>query len=184
MPRAEETLASYLSPKSSSSLKAPMLPTRPLKSTPSLVGKAYSAAGQAASCLHTMTILQAYQADLLREIDEREEVSADAIRELRRATDLAFCATKEKAKSVGRSMAALVATERHLWLNLSEIKEKDRSVLLDAPMSPSSLFGDAINCVIDQFQETKKKSAAVAEWQSGASGVFPVGGSVSRARGP
>ncbi|CAM4721262.1 unnamed protein product [Leuciscus chuanchicus] len=116
MPPAEETLASYLSPESSSSLKAPTLPTKPLKATSMMVGKAYTAAGQAAGCLHTMSILQAYQADLLRDMDDCEEVSADAIRELRRATDLSLRATKETAKSVGRSMAALVATERHLWL--------------------------------------------------------------------
>ena len=160
MPPAEETLASHLSPESSSSLKAPTLPTKPLKATSMMVGKAYSAAGQAAACLHTMSILQAYQADLLRDMDDCEEVSADAIRELRRATDLSLRATKETAKSVGRSMAALVVTERHLWLNLSDIKDKDRSVLLDAPLSPSSLFGDAINCVVDRFTESKKQAAA------------------------
>ncbi len=34
-----------------------------------MVGKAYSAAGQAAACLHTMSLLQAYQADLLIDFD-------------------------------------------------------------------------------------------------------------------
>lgn len=34
-------------------------------------------------------------------------------------------------------------TERHLWLNLSGIWEKDRTFLLDAPLSPSGLFGDS-----------------------------------------
>ena len=164
LPPAGETLASHLSPETASSLKAPTLPTKPLKATSSLVGKAYSAAGQAAACLHTMSILQAYQADLLKDMDNCEEVSADTIRELRRATDLSLRATKETAKSVGRSMAALVATEHNLWLNLSDIKDKDWSVLLDAPLSPTSLFGDAINCVVDRFQETKKQSAALQKF--------------------
>ena len=67
MPKAEETLASYLSPASSSSLKAPALPSKPLKNTSVLVGKVYSAAGQAAACLHTMAIMQVYQSDLLKD---------------------------------------------------------------------------------------------------------------------
>ncbi|XP_056104257.1 uncharacterized protein si:ch211-79h18.2 [Rhinichthys klamathensis goyatoka] len=110
MPRAEETLASYLSPESASSLKAPTLPTKPLKNTSLLVGKAYSASGQAAACLHTMAILQAYQADLLRDMDNCEEVSADAIRELRRTTDLSLRATKETAKS-GHRAAFMVKSD-------------------------------------------------------------------------
>ncbi len=57
-------------------------------------------------------------------------------------------------------MAALVATQRHLWLNLSQISEKDRVFLLDAPISPSGLFGNAEDKVVDRFQEAKKQAAA------------------------
>ncbi len=79
MPRVEQTLASYLSPHAASSLKAPTLPTKPLRTSSALVGKGYAAAGQAGSCLHTMAVLQAYQADLLKELDEGEGFSADDI---------------------------------------------------------------------------------------------------------
>ncbi len=70
MPKVEETLASYLSPESSSSAKSPVLPTKPVRTISALVGKAYSAIGQAATCLHTMSQLQAYQAELLSDFDE------------------------------------------------------------------------------------------------------------------
>ncbi len=43
--------------------------------TSSLVGKSYSAAGQAAATLHSMAVLQAYQAELLKELDEGEGIS-------------------------------------------------------------------------------------------------------------
>lgn len=61
------------------------------------MGKTYSAAGQAAACLYTVrkAILQAYQADLLRDMNDYEEVSTDTIQELRRATDLSLRATKD-----------------------------------------------------------------------------------------
>ncbi|KAI2653716.1 PTS system lactose-specific EIICB component [Labeo rohita] len=118
------------------------------------------AAGQAGSCLHTMSVLQAYQADLLKELDEGEEIKDSDISELRRTADLSLRATKETARAIGRSMAALVAAERHLWLTLSDMKEKDRVFLLDAPLSPSGLFGDAVNSVVDRYQEARKQAAA------------------------
>ncbi|KAL0151133.1 hypothetical protein M9458_053646 [Cirrhinus mrigala] len=124
MPRVEQTLASYLSPGSASSLKAPALPSKPLRVTSALVGKGYTAAGQAGACLHTMSVLQANQADLLKELDEGE---------------------------------------RHLWLTLSDMKEKDRVFLLDAPLSPSGLFGDSVNSVVDRYQEARKQAASAIQ---------------------
>ncbi len=107
-----------------------------------------------------MAVLQAYQADLLKEMDKGDDIKNYDIAELRRATDLSLQATKETARAIGRSMAALVATERHLWLTLSQISDKDRVFLLDAPILPSGLFGDAVNTVVDRFQEAKKQAAA------------------------
>ncbi|KAL0157250.1 hypothetical protein M9458_048496, partial [Cirrhinus mrigala] len=77
-----------------------------------------------------------------------------------RTADLSLRATKETARAIGRSMAALVAAERHLWLTLSDMKEKDRVFLLDAPLSPAGLFGDAVNAVVDRYQEARKQAAA------------------------
>ncbi len=130
MPKVEETLASYLSPESFSSTRSPVLLTKPVRITSALVRKAHSAAGQAAKCLHTMSLLQAYQAELLADLDEGEGIGPSAVCKLIRATDLSLRAAKETAKSIGRSMAALVATERHLWLNLSNIKGKDKKTSL------------------------------------------------------
>ncbi len=41
-----------------------------------------------------MDRLQAYQAELLKELDESEGLSPEAVKELRRVTDLALRATK------------------------------------------------------------------------------------------
>ncbi len=57
-------------------------------------------------------------------------------------------------------MAALVAAERHLWLTLSDMKEKDRVFLMDAPLAPSGLFGNAVDYVVDRYQEARKQAAA------------------------
>ncbi len=72
-----------------------------------------------------MAILQAYQADVLKEMDEGAGLTQEAVKELRRDKDLAQRATKHTACAVGRSMAGSVAAECHLWLNLTEICEKE-----------------------------------------------------------
>ncbi|KAL0175435.1 hypothetical protein M9458_027765, partial [Cirrhinus mrigala] len=141
MPRVEQTLASYLSPGAASSLKAPTLPSKPLCTTSSLVGKG----------------MPSHHADLLKGLAEGDKVDLE---ELRRTADLALRATKETARAVGRSMAAMVAAERHLWLTLSDMKEKDRVFLLDTPLEPSGLFGDTVDSVVSRYQEAPKQAAA------------------------
>lgn len=42
-------------------------------------------------------------------------------------------------------MANLMVLERHLWLNLTEIKDADKTVFLDSPVSPTGLFGSAVD---------------------------------------
>ncbi len=156
MPQAEETLAGYLSPGTSSSLKKPMLPTKPCRVTSSLAGKDFQVAGQAGASLHTMAVLQAYQADLLKDLSTGGTIDEEVFSELHRATDLFLFATKQMASAIGRFMAAMVSTERHLWLNLTGIMERDWSFLLDAAVSSSSLFGDTVNSVATRFREAKR----------------------------
>ncbi len=66
--------------------------------------------------------------------------------------DLALRATKQAATAMGRSMAAMVVTERHLWVNLAD--------LLDMPISPSELFGTSVETVVEKFREARARSAA------------------------
>ncbi len=41
-------------------------------------------------------------------------------------------------------MASLVVLEHHLWLNLTEMKYADKVPFLDSPVSPTGLFGPAV----------------------------------------
>ncbi len=165
MPVVEDTLASHLSPSLAPSWKSrPLLPSKPCRITSALIGKSYTAAGQAGTALHTMAILQAYQADILKEMDEGTGLTPEAVKELRRATDLALRATKHTACAVGCSMAASVAAECHLWLNLTEIREREKVFLLDAPILQSGLFGEAVSAVVDKFRSAKAQSAALKQF--------------------
>ncbi len=42
---------------------------------------------------------------------------------------MALRATKHKARAVGRSVAGFVSVEHHLWLTITDIKEKDKKTL-------------------------------------------------------
>ncbi len=165
MPMVEDTLAFQLSPSLAPSWKSrPLLSTKPCRTTSALIGKSYIAAGQAGMALHTMAILQAYQADVLKEMDEGTGLTPEAVKELRRATHLALRATKHTARAVGRSMAGSVAAEHHLWLNRTEIREKEKVFLLDAPISQSGLFGEAVSSVVEKFRSAKTQSAALKQF--------------------
>ncbi len=165
IPVVEDTLASHLSPSLTPSWKSrPLLPTKPCRTTSALIGKSYIAAGQAGMALHTMAILQAYQADVLKKMDEGTGLTPEAVKELCRATDLALRATKHTGRAVGGSMAGSVAAECHLWLNLTEIREKEKVFLLDAPISQSGLFGEAVSSVVEKFRSAKTQSAALKQF--------------------
>lgn len=70
------------------------LPLKPLRMISKLNGRAYAAAGQAGGVLHMMAVLQAYQASLLKVLDDDKGLSPEAVIELRRTTDLALQVTK------------------------------------------------------------------------------------------
>ncbi len=53
-----------------------------------------------------------------------------------------------------------MATERHFWINLADIGEKDKHFLLDSSVSPSELFGTSVETVVDKFREARARSAA------------------------
>ncbi len=98
--------------------------------------------------------------DLLSAVDESEPDPA-TLTELRSATDLDLRATKTTAQAIGRSMASLVVLECHLWLTLMEIKDADMVSFLDAPISPSGLFGPAVEGFAECFTEAQKASQAM-----------------------
>ncbi len=57
-----------------------------------------------------------------------------------------------------------MAAERHLWLNLTEIREQEKVFLLDAPISQSGLFGEAVSSVVEKFRSAKTQSAALKQF--------------------
>ncbi len=107
-----------------------------------------------------MALLQVHQAKALRGLHEGGHDLA-VLHELRAATDLALRATKVTAQSLGRAMSTLVVQERHLWLCLTDMKEQEKVQFLNAPVSQTGLFGDAVESCAQQFLAAQKQTEAI-----------------------
>ncbi len=160
LPPLDESVAAHLCSPTAIGWKARAShPSKPCKATSAVAGHAYSAAGQAALALHSMAVLQVFQAKKLT----NEEASLDlaSLGDLRSATDLALCATKATAQAIRRSMSSLIVLERHLWLTMTEMKEADKVPFLDATVLSGSLFGSAVEGFAEHFTEAQKSSQAM-----------------------
>ncbi|KAG1935258.1 gag-pol fusion protein [Pimephales promelas] len=62
-------------------------------------------------------------------------------------------------------MATSVVQERHLWLNLADTKDAERTRLLDAPLSQVGMFGGAVEDFSQQFSTAQKQTEAIEHIQ-------------------
>ncbi len=58
-------------------------------------------------------------------------------------------------------MSTLVVQERHLWLCLTDMKEQEKVQFLNAPVSQTGLFGDAVESCAQQFSAAQKQTEAI-----------------------
>ncbi|KAL0168330.1 hypothetical protein M9458_036552, partial [Cirrhinus mrigala] len=161
VPQVERAIAVHLCPQNGASWRGrPRLPSRACKFSSALVAKAYVASGQAASALHAMAILQVYQAKVLKDLHEGVP-DPELLHELRSATDYALRAMKVMAQALGRAMSTMVVQERHLWLNLAEMRDAEKARFLDAPISQTGLFGETVEEFAQQFSTVKQQTEAI-----------------------
>ncbi|KAL0170996.1 hypothetical protein M9458_035592, partial [Cirrhinus mrigala] len=161
VPQVERVVAMHLCPQNAASWRGrPRLPSRACKFSSALVAKAYTASGQAASAPHAMAILQVYQAKVLKDLHEGVP-DPELLQELRSVTDYALRATKVTAQALGRAMSTMVVQERHLWLNLAEMRDAEKVRFLDASIPQAGLFGKTVEEVAQQFSTVKKQTEAI-----------------------
>ncbi len=150
IPPVERAIAMQLCPQGAAAWRGnPRLPSRACKFSSALTTKAYGAAGQAASALHAMALLQVHQAKALKQLHEGG-ADPGVLQELRTATDLAL----------GQTMSTLVVQERHLWLTLADMRESDKHRFLDSPISQVGQFGEAVEDFAHQFSAAQKQTEA------------------------
>ncbi len=161
VPPVERSVAMQLCPRTASTWCGnPLLPSQACRHSSALTGSAYVGCGEAASALHAMALLQVHQAKALRDLHEGGH-DPEVLSELRTATDLALRATKFTARSRGRAMSTMVVQECHLWLCLADMEEADKARFLNAPVSQTGLFGDAVENFAQQFSAAQKQTEAI-----------------------
>ncbi|XP_058621250.1 uncharacterized protein LOC131533149 [Onychostoma macrolepis] len=107
-----------------------------------------------------MALMQVHQAKALKDLHEGGHDLA-VIHELCAATDLVLRATKMTAQSLGHAMSTLVVQERHLWLCLADMKEQEKVQFLNAPVSQTGLFADAVESFAQQFSAAQKQTEVI-----------------------
>ncbi|KAL0152919.1 hypothetical protein M9458_051748 [Cirrhinus mrigala] len=138
--QVERVVAVHLCPQNAATWRnRPRLSSKACKLSSALAAKAYSAAGQAASALHAMAILQVHQAKALKQLHQ-DGSDPRLMQELRTTTDFALRAAKVTARSLGQVMSTMVVQERQLWLNLAQMSDADKVRFLNAPISQAGLF--------------------------------------------
>lgn len=58
-------------------------------------------------------------------------------------------------------MSNMLVHERHLWLNLAEIRDTDKVRFLDVPISQGGLFGDTVKNFAKPFSAVKKQTESI-----------------------
>lgn len=96
------------------------LPTKPCRVT-----SAYATAGQADTSLHTMAVLQVYQADLLRILDHGKGLRPDKVQEL--CQNLTGIKEKDKAFSSTLQFHLLVCSVTQLTPSSTDIRRPNDS---------------------------------------------------------
>ncbi len=167
IPQVEKAVAVHLCPRNAATWRnRPRLPSKACKLTAALAAKFVGhiqilwVTNLWVSALHAMAILQVHQAKALKQVHEGS-TDPGLMQELRTATDLALRATKVTARSLGKAMSTMVVQERHLWLNLAEMKDVDKARFLDAPISQGGLFGDTVEGFAQQFSAVQQQTEAI-----------------------
>lgn len=88
IPPVEEAIATHLCPSASLKVKSAVVhPNKPCCTTASITWKVYAVSGQAVSGLHSIAVLQVFQAKMLKHLD-KDGPDPEIFRELRSTTSL------------------------------------------------------------------------------------------------
>ena len=164
-PPMEPSLAAYLAPSHNHGIVGQStLPSKHCRFSYGQLEKCYRAQATTARAMSSMSLLQTYQAMCLAELDSLLPAGSPAsslLDEIRVATDYTLRMTRCAALALGRGMATTVVAQRHLWLTLSDMPDRDRVSYLDEPISPAGLFGQSLEAIQSSFELRKKQAEAL-----------------------
>ncbi|KAJ7993900.1 hypothetical protein DPEC_G00259490 [Dallia pectoralis] len=83
-------------------------------------------------------------------------ISAKELADISRLSGAILHLNQAHAVCAGGTMATAVVTQRHLWLSLSSLKECQKAPLLNAPVSTTGLFGEAVETATLAFKKVEE----------------------------
>ncbi|KAK0148792.1 hypothetical protein N1851_010874 [Merluccius polli] len=149
-PAVEPSVAYHLHPnrRSLSTSSGISLPGKTDRLTASTYQRMYKYAAQSVCSLNAMTLLSAYQAEILEEMGcqlDSGSPSPALWDEICIVNDLVLRSSRGAVQGCGRVMGLAVSGERALWLSLSGLSDAQKAEVMDATYDPTKgLFGPAL----------------------------------------
>ena len=149
-PEVEPSVAYHLHPsrRSLSTSSNISLPNKTERLTASVLQRMYRYAAQSVCSLNAMTLLSAYQGEILEEMGRQLDSGSPNPAlwdEICVVNDLILRSSRGAVQGCGRVMGLAVSGERALWLNLSGLSDTQRAEVMDAAYDPAKgLFGPAL----------------------------------------
>ncbi|KAK7907218.1 hypothetical protein WMY93_015830 [Mugilogobius chulae] len=149
-PAVEPSVAFHLHPnrRAISASSSIPLPNKMERVTSSIFQRTYKYAAQAACVLNTVTLLSAYQGEILEDMGQQLDSGTPKPvlwDEICVVNDLILRSARGAVQGCGRVMGLAVAGERGLWLNHSGLTDTQKADVMDAAYDPTKgLFGPAL----------------------------------------
>ncbi|MGH0116085.1 UNVERIFIED_CONTAM: hypothetical protein FKN15_023118 [Acipenser sinensis] len=137
-------------------------PNKQCWGTEVLLKKAYSANAFVARLGNYNTCLVAYQSYIWGSAAEGG-LTLNQTEKLRLISRMLLRLAQLLSQATGRSMAALMAACRQLWLSQARLTENNKAALLDAPITPWHTFGPAVDDLLLRSKAAREATKAFCD---------------------
>ena len=122
-------------------------------------GRTFRELSTALKALNTVVLLSGSNAELFREA--RDKPSGDHLAELRRVNNEFLDLSKVAIQATGRAMALLTVQGRARWLDKCDVKNPNRKIVLDQPISETGLLGTGTSYLKAEWKKTQEDDEAL-----------------------
>lgn len=126
---------------------------------PRMTERAYKAVALMARALNVSSMLAAYQAELCGDMATRPDPNVwEGITVI---TDICLRVQRCAVQATGKSMGMMVLQERARWPNLTDLSEREKEDILDMPIVPDGILGNALASMQQRCEAKKKEDEAL-----------------------
>ncbi|KAJ8007829.1 hypothetical protein DPEC_G00098260 [Dallia pectoralis] len=138
-------------PKLERAMSAHLLPPKDWF-TAQLVDKCFQFGAQSVAAANNLALMAGA---ISRITTGATSISAKELVDISRLSGTILHLNQAHAVCAGGTMATAAVTQRHLWLSLSSLKECQKAALLNAPVSTTGLFGEAVETATLTFKKVE-----------------------------